>query len=90
MFDIIVIGSGIGGLTAAALLASYGKRVILYESHTIAGSVAHSFRRRGFEFDSGPSFLLLPGIGVPAVAGSGILCANTLVSPAQTMELLRA
>ncbi|MBR8834936.1 MAG: FAD-dependent oxidoreductase [Stigonema ocellatum SAG 48.90 = DSM 106950] len=54
--DVIVIGSGIGGLTAAALLARYGKRVIVCESHTIAGGAAHSFRRRGFEFDSGPSF----------------------------------
>jgi carotene isomerase len=55
-FDVIVIGSGIGGLCAAALLARYGKRVILCESHTIAGGAAHSFKRRGFEFDSGPSF----------------------------------
>jgi carotene isomerase len=54
--DVIVIGSGIGGLTAAALLARYGKRVIVCESHTIPGGAAHSFRRRGFEFDSGPSF----------------------------------
>ncbi len=55
-FDVIVIGSGIGGLTAACLLARYGKRVVVCESHTIPGGAAHSFRRRGFEFDSGPSF----------------------------------
>ncbi|MBE9129524.1 MULTISPECIES: phytoene desaturase family protein [unclassified Coleofasciculus] len=54
--DIIVIGSGIGGLTAAALLARYGKRVLVCESHAIPGGAAHSFQRRGFEFDSGPSF----------------------------------
>ncbi|MBW4614137.1 MAG: NAD(P)/FAD-dependent oxidoreductase [Desmonostoc vinosum HA7617-LM4] len=54
--DVIVIGSGIGGLCTASLLARYGKRVIVCESHTIAGGAAHSFRRRGFEFDSGPSF----------------------------------
>jgi phytoene dehydrogenase-like protein len=30
----------------------------------------------------------MPGIGVPAVAASGILCANTLVDPAQTLELV--
>ncbi|HEY9804727.1 MAG TPA: NAD(P)/FAD-dependent oxidoreductase [Leptolyngbyaceae cyanobacterium] len=54
--DAIVIGSGIGGLCTAGLLARYGKRVIVCESHTIAGGAAHSFRRRGFEFDSGPSF----------------------------------
>ncbi|MDB9373943.1 phytoene desaturase family protein [Nodularia sphaerocarpa] len=54
--DVIVIGSGIGGLCAAGLLARYGKRVIVCESHAIPGGTAHSFRRRGFEFDSGPSF----------------------------------
>jgi len=54
--DVIIIGSGIGSLCAAGLLARYGKRVIVCESHTIAGGAAHSFRRRKFEFDSGPSF----------------------------------
>lgn len=54
--DVIVIGSGIGGLTAASLLARYGKRVLVCESHAIAGGAAHSFKRQGFEFDSGPSF----------------------------------
>jgi carotene isomerase len=54
--DAIVIGSGIGGLTTAALLARYGKKVIVCESHGIAGGAAHSFSRQGFHFDSGPSF----------------------------------
>lgn len=54
--DAIVIGSGIGGLTAAGMLARYGKRVLVCESHAIAGGAAHSFQRRGFTFDSGPSF----------------------------------
>ncbi len=56
MFDAIIIGSGIGGLCAGALLARYGKRVLVCESHAIAGGAAHSFERRGFHFDSGPSF----------------------------------
>lgn len=60
-FDVIVIGSGIGGLTAGALLARYGKRVLVCESYAIAGGAAHSFARRGFTFDSGPSFY--SGIG---------------------------
>lgn len=59
--DAIVIGSGIGGLSAAALLARYGKRVLACESHAIAGGAAHSFHRQGFTFDSGPSFYC--GIG---------------------------
>lgn len=55
-FDVIVIGSGIGGLVAGALLSRYGKRVLICESHTIPGGAAHSFSRQGFHFDSGPSF----------------------------------
>ncbi|BAY22814.1 amine oxidase [Calothrix sp. NIES-2100] len=54
--SVIVIGSGIGGLCAGGLLAYYGKRAIVCESHLTPGGAAHSFRRRGFEFDSGPSF----------------------------------
>jgi carotene isomerase len=54
--DVIVIGSGIGGLVAGALLARYGQRVVICESHTIPGGAAHSFSRQGFQFDSGPSF----------------------------------
>jgi len=56
MPDAIVIGSGIGGLVAASLLARYGKDVLVCESHSIAGGAAHSFSRQGFQFDSGPSF----------------------------------
>lgn len=54
--DIIVIGSGLGGLVAGALLARYGRRVIVCESHTLPGGAAHAFTRQGFTFDSGPSF----------------------------------
>ncbi|MDJ1180083.1 NAD(P)/FAD-dependent oxidoreductase [Roseofilum sp. BLCC_M91] len=54
--DVVVIGSGIGGLVAGALLAYYGKRVIICESHGVPGGAAHGFTRRGFRFDTGPSF----------------------------------
>lgn len=53
--DIVIIGSGIGGLSCAALLARYGFQVIVCESHAIAGGAAHAFERNGFKFDSGPS-----------------------------------
>lgn len=59
--DIIIIGSGIGGLSAGALLARYGYKVLICESHGIPGGAAHSFTRKGFQFDSGPSFYA--GIG---------------------------
>lgn len=54
-FDYIVIGSGIGGLSCAALLRFYGYKVLVLESHYTVGGVAHSFERKGFKFDSGPS-----------------------------------
>ncbi|TAG01873.1 MAG: NAD(P)/FAD-dependent oxidoreductase [Oscillatoriales cyanobacterium] len=53
--EIIIIGSGIGGLSCGAMLASYGFEVIVCESHSIAGGAAHGFKRDGFTFDSGPS-----------------------------------
>ncbi|ARV62906.1 carotene isomerase [Nostocales cyanobacterium HT-58-2] len=53
--DVIVIGSGIGGLSCAALLAHYGFTVTVCESHSIPGGAAHTFERNGFKFDSGPS-----------------------------------
>ncbi len=53
--DLIIIGSGIGGLSCAAMLARYGYRVTVCESHSIPGGAAHGFERSGFMFDSGPS-----------------------------------
>lgn len=53
--DVVVIGSGIGGLSCAALCAYYGLDVRVYESHYHAGGCAHSFEVGGFHFDSGPS-----------------------------------
>lgn len=55
MTDVVVIGSGIGGLSCAALLARYGFDVTVCESHSIPGGAAHAFERNGFKFDSGPS-----------------------------------
>ncbi|CAE8705979.1 unnamed protein product [Polarella glacialis] len=59
--DIVIIGSGLGGLTCAGVLAAAGKSVMVLESHYIAGGAAHTFKAKAkdvpglFSFDSGPS-----------------------------------
>ena len=54
-YDYVIIGSGIGGLSAGAMLTYYGYSVLVLESHYLMGGVAHSFHRDGFLFDAGPS-----------------------------------
>ncbi|NOQ17397.1 MAG: NAD(P)-binding protein [Methyloprofundus sp.] len=51
--DTIVIGSGIGGLTVAGLLAKSGRRVLVLEKHDRAGGYAHGFKRKKYHFDAG-------------------------------------
>lgn len=53
--DVVVIGSGIGGLCCGALLARYNQDVLVLESHDLPGGAAHSFEIKGYKFDSGPS-----------------------------------
>jgi C-3',4' desaturase CrtD len=50
---IIVIGAGIGGLTAGALLAYRGYEVTIFDQAIVPGGCASTFKRRGFTFDVG-------------------------------------
>ena len=57
-WDAIVIGSGIGGLTAAALLSKQaGKKVLVLERHYTAGGYTHSFNRPGYSWDVGVHYI---------------------------------
>jgi len=57
-WDAIVIGSGLGGLTAASLLARHaGKRVLVLERHYTAGGFTHTFHRPGYEWDVGVHYV---------------------------------
>jgi prolycopene isomerase len=53
--DVIVIGSGIGGLTAAALLQERGFSTIVFEKNRYPGGSCSSFQREGYSFDAGAS-----------------------------------
>lgn len=54
MYDAIVIGSGIGSLTTAGLLAGVAKkRVLVLEKHSTPGGLTHAFRRQGASWDVG-------------------------------------
>lgn len=52
-YDAICIGSGLGSLTTASLLARQGKKVLICEKHTTPGGFTHVFTRRGYEWDVG-------------------------------------
>lgn len=56
-YDAIVIGSGIGGMTTAALLSKAGKKVLVLEQHYTAGGYTHSYSRNGYEWDVGVHYI---------------------------------
>ena len=58
----VVIGSGIGGLSTAALLAKDGYQVEVYEKNGLLGGRANLFKAEGFTFDMGPSWYLMPDV----------------------------
>lgn len=56
-YDTIVIGSGMGGLSLASILAKQGQKVLVLERHYVAGGFTHVFKRKGYEWDVGIHYI---------------------------------
>ena len=52
-WDVIIVGSGMGGMSCGAALAKSGKRVLLLEKHYVPGGFTHMFARKGWHWDAG-------------------------------------
>ncbi len=59
---VIIIGSGVSGLAAAAVLAKGGWQVTLLERNATTGGRARTWSQDGFLFDMGPSFYWMPDV----------------------------
>ncbi len=66
MAQVVVIGSGVAGLTAAAYMARDGNRVSVFEQFPSIGGVTATLHRQGFSWDLGPMLLEGFGSGEPA------------------------
>jgi len=82
-YDVIVIGSGIGGLVTATQLAAKGLQVLVLERYLIPGGSAGYFEREGYRFDVGASMIF--GFGD---RGTTNLLTRALAAVGQSVETL--
>ncbi len=69
--DVVVIGAGLGGLSAAAHLSRQGHRVSVVERERIPGGRAGMIAEHGFRLDNGPTVLTMPGLLADAFSAAG-------------------
>jgi len=68
---VVVVGAGLGGLSAALRLTGAGRRVTVLERESVPGGRAGVLSDGGYTFDTGPSVLTMPGLIADALACVG-------------------
>ncbi len=82
-YDVIIIGSGMGGLVTATQLAAKGAKVLVLEKYLIPGGSAGYFEREGYRFDVGASMIF--GFGTE---GTTNLLTRALDAVNMTLETI--
>lgn len=72
-YDVVIIGGGVGGLTAGNLLAMCGKKVLLLEKSHKVGGYLSGWKKEGFEFNAGCQSFPSNGLFFPLLRRMGIL-----------------
>ncbi len=73
-----IIGGGLGGLSAACVLAARGHRVVLFERNEWLGGKAAQLNGDGFRFDMGPTILTMPSVLKRIFAEAGVVMEDYL------------
>lgn len=101
--DVVIIGGGLAGLTAAATVAKAGRSVVVHDKRGVLGGDARSVNNEGFTFNQGPHALYRGGAaekvltelgvtisgGQPPVKGRLVFDGTTWVAPVGPATLLR-
>ncbi len=75
---VVVVGAGLGGLSAACHLAGRGHDVVVVERDTGPGGRAGQLARQGYLFDTGPTVLTMPSILEETFAAAGVDMADVV------------
>lgn len=78
MTRVVIIGAGLGGLSAACHLAGAGHDVTVLEAADVPGGRAGTLARGGFRFDTGPTVLTMPHLIERCFAAAGVDSAGLL------------